>query len=586
MWFQLAIEVLMKMKEDNLRKSIEDLVLVCKRHYAGNGPAENTLKQLEENYTSLDAVWWYTGETFIYRILNRALKRQDFEILILFRFLIRDLHEQLAQEQKIIQKNAVITVYRGQSMTLDELESFRTNETKFVAFNKLLSTSLSRRQAISYANAYNQDSTKTLVLFEIEADTRLKGAQPFASVSHLSQYKMEEEVLFMLGTIFKILDISRHENEKLWIIKMVLSGDQDNELKEIFETMKKQIPEETNIGELGNIFANMGQYDKATRYYKRLFNLLPESHEELSLCYCNLGHIFLKTYAFQHAYLYFQKGLDLESQNSSPNKRLLAGLYNGLGCSTMDPEQRLQYHKQSLNIMGTIAIDPRNMAGLYANIGQDYFQKKDYDSALHYYNEAMKIQNGVLPEKHPDRTLMLTFLGELLQCKKDYGLALDNYKKALEIQSYCVPHSIDVARTFKCIADLHDIKEEFSEALSNYNHALEVYEKFPLNTYHSEVEETLWRISALYANIGNYSLAIEGYERLLYIQLSYIPSYDLTFVDTYKRLGATFVGAENVPAALDCFYKALSILERNFNSSDHPEIVAVKEGIRFMMHNL
>ncbi|CAF4920361.1 unnamed protein product, partial [Rotaria sp. Silwood1] len=138
-WFQLIIEVLIRMTDDNLRKSIEDIVFVCDRHYRNNPVEEKTLKQLEEMYNPVNAVWWYTSETFIYRILNRALNRQDFEVLLVFRFLIRDLYKQLANEQQKFDV-PVIIVYRGQIMTVEELESLKINETKFISFNKLLST--------------------------------------------------------------------------------------------------------------------------------------------------------------------------------------------------------------------------------------------------------------------------------------------------------------------------------------------------------------------------------------------------------------------------------------------------------------
>ena len=47
------------------------------------------LMNSKKTYSSETAIWWYTRDSFIYRILNKALRTQNIQILISFRFLIK-----------------------------------------------------------------------------------------------------------------------------------------------------------------------------------------------------------------------------------------------------------------------------------------------------------------------------------------------------------------------------------------------------------------------------------------------------------------------------------------------------------------
>ncbi|CAF1273910.1 unnamed protein product [Rotaria sp. Silwood1] len=565
------------MTDDNLRKSIEDIVFVCDRHYRNNPVEEKTLKQLEEMYNPVNAVWWYTSETFIYRILNRALNRQDFEVLLVFRFLIRDLYKQLANEQQKFDV-PVIIVYRGQIMTVEELESLKINETKFISFNKLLSTSLDRRVAISHAKIYNKDIRKTSVLFEIEANARLQGAKPFANVTHLSQFEMEQEVLFMAGSVFKILDILRNENEKLWIIKLVLSGTEDNNLRDMFEIMKQEIPEETNISTVGDIFFQMGKYDQAKRYYKRLIKLLPETHPDISVCYINMGTVANETGDSKTAYSLFTKALELELNQSSLNQLRLCAILNCLGISTNDYNAAIDYHNQALDIqLNIVGYYDYSTAGIYINLGNDYLKQDDYDLALVHYNKALDILKKVLPDYHPTRAAILTCFANLHYKKKEYDLALDNYQKALSIQLVCASDHIEVGKIYKIIADIQLDMNTLNEALFNYRQALLVYEKASLNTYHTQIIEILSKMAEIHKKNENYELAIKIYEKLLSIQLGYLPWNDLSIAWTYKEMSFALMQERYVMAALNCVYKLLYILEGNSFPSDDPYIIWTKK---------
>ncbi|CAF1176967.1 unnamed protein product [Didymodactylos carnosus] len=71
-----------------------------------------------------------------------------------------------------------------------------------------------------------------IIIFEIEADLRLK-TKPFDNITHIAQYADENEVLFMPGSIFKVLDFYYDEKYKKPICKLQLREDSDPEANEI-----------------------------------------------------------------------------------------------------------------------------------------------------------------------------------------------------------------------------------------------------------------------------------------------------------------------------------------------------------------
>lgn len=53
------------------------------------------INDLEQKYGEQTPIWWYTLESFLYRMLNHALRTFDIDILVKMKFFIRDLHEQI-----------------------------------------------------------------------------------------------------------------------------------------------------------------------------------------------------------------------------------------------------------------------------------------------------------------------------------------------------------------------------------------------------------------------------------------------------------------------------------------------------------
>ncbi|CAF3948275.1 unnamed protein product [Rotaria sp. Silwood2] len=153
MWFQLFIEVLLRMHhKSNDRKELLD---ICKKSYKGNQQEMKIIDEFEKNYKSENAIWWYTRESCFYRMMNKALRAQDFDMLFALRFFITDIAKQIKNEHdkfiRTSENRNKIRVYRGQLIGNDEFELMKNSIGEFVSMNSFFSTSRNRPTALDFS---------------------------------------------------------------------------------------------------------------------------------------------------------------------------------------------------------------------------------------------------------------------------------------------------------------------------------------------------------------------------------------------------------------------------------------------------
>jgi hypothetical protein len=79
-WFQLLIRTLFRLPRTDSARS--QMIHECERQYDGNQAQLTKIKEFAEKYQPTDAVSWYTLDSFVYRIINRALRTRDIDIIL------------------------------------------------------------------------------------------------------------------------------------------------------------------------------------------------------------------------------------------------------------------------------------------------------------------------------------------------------------------------------------------------------------------------------------------------------------------------------------------------------------------------
>ncbi|CAF1551654.1 unnamed protein product [Adineta steineri] len=308
-FFQILIDCLLRLKSNEIDRN--ELFNCCQNEYAGNLTELNNLHEFEEEYSPNKVLWWYTRETFFYKTLNAALRTQNIHMIFLFRSFIYDIYRQLQKSQS----KHPLEVYRSQLMSIDELDGLKNNTGQFISINSMFSTSKQRTTALFLLGDITTKSDLERVLFEIDADPKSVTTKPFADISEHSYFPDESEVLFMIGSIFRLNNINRNDDQ-IWIIKMTLCNDDEHDLKQVLMYMKEQIESgEVNLRILGNILWEMGKFDLAEKYFTRSLKQLPSNDPLHISLYEDLGKLASQRGDYDMSMKWRQKLLTFREEN-------------------------------------------------------------------------------------------------------------------------------------------------------------------------------------------------------------------------------------------------------------------------------
>ncbi|CAF1345482.1 unnamed protein product [Adineta steineri] len=245
MWLQSFIDILLHLPIDkNIAK--QDMIAECRLYYQNNAVQLKEIDEFENNYCSDTVIYWYTRDSFVYRIVNKALRTLNIDIIFKFRFLIIDLYQQLKQHHAdyirslstINPKKIIRRVYRSQRMGFNEIEKLQASVNNLICPNSFFSTTENYLMSTAFVAG---GCGSECVLFRIDIpdsyyhtiqDT-LQYTRPFSKIESLSQFKTESEVIFSMGALFRIESV---EQDYMWYVCMKFEGENDELGKNFYIT--------------------------------------------------------------------------------------------------------------------------------------------------------------------------------------------------------------------------------------------------------------------------------------------------------------------------------------------------------------
>ncbi|CAF4959412.1 unnamed protein product, partial [Rotaria sp. Silwood1] len=173
------------------------------------------------------------------------------------------------------------------------------------------------QHALSFLNVPDGTNNLEPVLFEIDANPKVVTTKPFAEISAYSEFSDESEVLFMLGSIFRLKSVNHNSNDQVWVIKMTVCSENEHELKHVLTDMKKQLGSgETNLHKFGKLLWEMGKPDLAEKYFIRMIGQLPPNDLLLADLYQDLGKLASYAGDLDKSMEWRQKAIALKNPNA------------------------------------------------------------------------------------------------------------------------------------------------------------------------------------------------------------------------------------------------------------------------------
>lgn len=463
LWSQVLIEALLRFPSSKKAKS--DMLKECRQQYYENQREIDIIQEFDKEYCAENAIAWYTRECFLYKIVNKALRTDNIDVIFKFRFFIKDLYEELSKMHStyITSVSPIVYVYRGQYMTTKELTKIKENIHGHISMNTFLSTSTSKQTALDFVQNSTTHPSLAVVLFEIEIDSRL-ATKPFANITSKSYHKEENEVLIAMGSTFSIEKVEQ-DKQGIWNVNLVWSNKEDVEL---LKYMKKSLGQSTTLETLGSILIDMGELLKAERYFKLLLEQLPENHPSIGNTYIQMSTIGLLQSNIEKAIEYSEKAEKIFKMSYPMSHSCYGLLYLNMGriqlvqCDVISA--RLNLQKAAEIFSKNTPSNNLQLAAVYIQLGNISTICGEQSKMLTELKRGLEIQLKHLPNTHPDIGITCGYLGAAqltLGLSKD---ALDSFTKSWEILrkslSPCHPKYIMTCFT---LSQLYDSKKDIDK---------------------------------------------------------------------------------------------------------------------------
>jgi tetratricopeptide (TPR) repeat protein len=335
---------------------------LCFQDYKENPREATKIRQVEANYKQEEAIYYYTQNTCLFRLVNRAFRLEDIERIFRFRCYIADLHQQLEQRgnnQRPNQNQNTKTFFRGKRYSADVVQQFQDNIGHLISINGILSTSENYDISTIFCGLDEKNHNYQSVIFEINIDnTTLNLIRPYANISEISAFPHENEVLFFMGFVWK-LESMIEMLSNTWYIELQSCADYDSQLIQYIEESKRNCTYST----IGNILKELGDHANADNFYRRMLEDKKLPKETLGHLYFNIAMLADDRGAYLDALCNFRKAEKLIKRTPNHSERILTSSH-ALFAYNVVPSRVL-----ILNNMGRIHL--KN--GKY-QLAQDHFE--------------------------------------------------------------------------------------------------------------------------------------------------------------------------------------------------------------------
>ncbi|CAF1618581.1 unnamed protein product [Rotaria sp. Silwood1] len=441
-------DVILRLPRDNHAK--QQMIEFCQHYYSGNEKELKFIHEFADDYKSNMAIRWYTKDTFLYKIVNRALRTEDIEQLHIFRFFIADLSFSLAIEYEKLQKTdeKIIMLYRGLKMEEEELKTLKQNEDRLISTNGFLSTSRSKNVA-------------------------------------LNDYAGELEVLFDLGSRFELVFVKEDVELHLWSIKLRASDNGSKFAKEYIELNRKGEEEFSIELIFGKLLIDMGQYDQSLKYFQSL--LLSDHTAKNDIAKTNnlIGSTYYNKGDFEKALEYYELVYNLMMNNKPMRIKDSAKPLTNIGIVYHlqgQYDRALELYTKSIEIFAKYYRKEHIQATTtLMNIGNIYTETGEYKHALQYYENVLKMQQHFLPSYHIDTAMTLNNIAAIYHELNDLDRALKYYQQSLNMKEKILPSDHkDITEFHDHLASGHSSHKMSHNILQRFlpQHALRVIENF------------------------------------------------------------------------------------------------------------
>ena len=291
----------------------------------------------------------------------------------------------------------------------------------------------------------------------------------------------------------------------------------------------------------------------------------------LAAQYFKKGDSLLNDSKNDSAVFYFKKALPIYKKTSAWSQ--LAKCYNKISRGQIlsrELEDGLLNAKKGLEVCSTNHLDNTEIAA-YANdnIGRYYESLPDYNKALEYYHNSLKIREQESNRNFAKLGVSFTNIGVCNMSISKYDLADDFLQKALQANKKAYGEfDIETADSYNILGILYFQKGEYDKSTQYLNNYVEII-KSKLGNLHLKAGYGYLNIGVIHFETKHYENAIKNYQKALPIFKN--NNNKIGEAGVYSNLGNVLDKKLEFDAALQYHKKSLEMRLKIYGP-DHPLI--------------
>jgi len=494
-YLQLLIDCLSRLDSSSNEKN--EFLTFCEDAYKGNQAELSILQEFQRKYTADRAIWWYTRESCVSQLLNKAFQERNLDLLFFCHFFIRDIRQQIKDNKC----SFPVTTYRAQLMSNEEIQIFKKSIGELISIDTFFATIPNQQRALSMLQKTDEPAHMNRVLFRIDANPALSGVKPFCDIASLNYLTGVETILFMAGSTFHPVDICI-ENGVI-VIQMEAASDNEQKLKPYLDNFKTECYSGgPNLLSLGLILLKLKKMDNAEKSFDRFLSEMPNDHFAIARCHRELGNIAMEKHDYDLSLERHQKALEIYERTLRSSDPEIAACYNTIAnvyVKKGEYSEAFELYTKALQIwIRTLGKDHLKVAICYKGIGSVYESQNKYSEALNYYQKALEIRGRHLPVDYPEFGRLYSSIASVYGCLGDNNQAMKHYKTALKIfMDFHPDHHSDIVAIYRSIGFVYEAAGQFYQALNHYEKAMAIRRQLLPSNHPDiiEIEEDMKRVS-------------------------------------------------------------------------------------------
>lgn len=222
--------------------------------------------------------------------------------------------------------------------------------------------------------------------------------------------------------------------------------------------------------------------------------------------YSNLSLVYYYQGKYEKDLNYSLKAIHIfEKINDKENLSLEWGEL-GYRMKKRNLEKAIQYMQKAKYIAEKNTLR-KPLLSIYNNYGVLKEMKKEYDSALFFYNKGLALKERI--KDQVGIPYSLNNIAGVFVLRKQFDKAEENYQKALEIRKK-INDTVGIAENYSYLGDVYFTKNDFKKAINFYQKTTDITDK---HKYLGLSQDTYRKISECYEALGDKENALLNFKK-------------------------------------------------------------------------